>query len=175
MNYKLILTFIFGLIFNYSFACTCAPPRKLKEARKNELANSDIVLLGSIVELNEKEQKFTLVIMEVFKGTVKELDTLIFNNNYNCPPIVGSLGEWLIYGKKENLNYEINICGLSRSIDMPETNRYFNPMPPPPHPNSEITEVECDIIFKETLNRNRDFAQKELEIELSWLRQANEN
>ena len=171
-----LLTIIFmlqmSLISMNSFACICSADMELQEARDYEYEKSEIVIVGEITYLSSDKKAFEIKILEKLKGDFQVGQVLQGKNNYYCEPIIDSLGTWLIYGGTENGKLTINECGLSRSFDKPEENLFFRPPPPPPpsHPDSIIDKRAREKEFMERIEEYKTIAFKELEVELTQLR-----
>ncbi len=171
---KQTLTILFTLITTYVFACECSPSPQLTESQKKEFKQSDYVLVGEVLSISDDHTHFIIKLKEVFKGNLVVGQVLQFDNNYFCEPYVRQTGDWLVYGKVEDGQFTMNLCGLSRSLDNPEENRYFNGIgiPPPPPPGSAgLAEVETEESRSKRKAKMIETALVETRKELELLRE----
>ena len=169
---KIFLTTIFlFLIVTETYSCVCGPTIELNEIRNTEYSSAELIFIGEIISISADKKEFKIEVKEVFKGAIKKSQVLNGQNNIYCEPYVENIGEWLIYGKKENGKLKINICGLSRSLKKPYENKFFryNPIPPP-QDAEEKGILKIDRMNKEGLKQNNSKAFDELNEEIEWLR-----
>lgn len=187
---KLLATYITSLFListMHVFGCSCAPPT-LSIARNNEFNNSSVIVIAKVEKSQFIDSKhaneFTIKIVESFKG-----DFLIGNDykilsSIYCTPAIDT-GTFLLYLTKQDSNYWVNSCGLSRNVHTPENHNFFKtPPPPPPIGLNELTDsnqiqlklandsllVSYRTNLPDTRKQDKIRAKKELEIELEMLR-----
>ncbi len=108
---------ILGLLISFGTTiCVCQPPRPWEKATKMEFRDSETVFIGDVTICDDKE--YEIVVCEVFKGTIKNGQTIIGKNQGTCEPYIGKSGEWLLFGdfSTEFIVYE---CGTSSNINEP--------------------------------------------------------
>lgn len=151
MKKFMLLIFILLSINLYSFDCKVI-------AKDREYNYSDLVLLGKITQINSKF--FEVKVLELFKGNV--IDKIRFTiTNTTVNPTVGDI--WLLYStKNKNNEYQVSVCGNSRSFKFPFSKNSSN-FPKPP------SKINVDLIdmFSET---NFSLALLELNSDITNLR-----
>lgn len=168
-----ILLILFLCLTFQGFACTCMPPEKLNVVRKSEIASSNFIIIGNVIEISQDKLNLTVVVIEVFKGQNLCNDTIVMRNNYYCVPFVDITGEWLFYGNIFENEIYFNECGLSRSLEFPEQNSYFSYAPPP---GKEVeNSVALETKFEKERSKAKKYAHKKLTEEIEKLRSLRVN
>ena len=160
-------------------SCDCYDTKKLDIARQIEYDNSDIVILGEVIYVSNDLQNFKIKVLENYKGKLVEDQIVEGENHLYCFPNANKKGLWLIYGRIENGKLKPNACGLSRSLNSPNDNRYFMTPPPRPiHPDSIIVvnaeeKAKLEEKYMKRKEKYKQMAIKELNVELKQLREKN--
>ena len=163
------------LIFSFLdlVSCDCRTKKELEVARQTEFDFSDIVILGEVYFVSSDHMEFKIKVIEVFKGEFVIGQIIEGENHQYCEPNASSVGQWLIYGHIENGKLKTNICGLSRSLEYPENNRYFRAIPPPPkplYPKDSIKYKKALMNYEKIDKEYLNTAKEEINIEIEILR-----
>ena len=105
-------------------ACQC-PVSILNEA---ELAKYDIICKGKIshIELKKDKSSFSFDVQELYKGTITEKFTMLFNDLDPCKLNLREGDEWVIYTRfKQINNAELDMCSRSRMFFKNAKEDYF--------------------------------------------------
>jgi hypothetical protein len=168
-----LITLILTLFIHESFSCDCKDRKDLDSARIIEFNNSELVILGEVISISDDQLNYKVRVVEIFKGDLKTSQIIEAENHQYCVPFVYFTGKWLLYGSIQNGKFKVNICGLSRSLDFPEKNRYFRAPPPPPPPLYPRDSLKYKAILKESEGAEKEYkirARKELNKEIELLR-----
>ena len=131
LKFYLIILFLFPAI---SFCCSCNFELEYSESLEHEIKESECIFLADVVEIDTSTSTFKFIIIEEF-GVIEAGHSMIGNYNRYCGPIVDEPGLWLLYGNTNiDGQFSINSCGLTRSLNNPNSN-IISKIPPPNDPN----------------------------------------
>jgi hypothetical protein len=171
---KILLTILILTFFIHeSFSCDCKDRMDLNIARITEYNNSEIIFLGEVISISDDQLSYRVSVIEVYKGDLKTNQIIEGKNHQFCAPFINYTGQWLLYGNIENGKLKVNICGLTRSLEFPEQNRYFRAPPPPPPPLYPEDSMKYKTILSESEKAEKEYqiiARKEINKEIELLR-----
>ena len=160
------LVIIIFLISIKSFACECAI-KKLSEWQESELANSECIFIGEVIEVNDTDLTFKIKVTESLDGGDATGNIYVGKNWRYCNPYVENNGKWIVYGHMEEGFLRLNMCGISRSFDYP----FVNLIPPSPDLyENKMTAKERKEIIEKLRAENTNKALSDLEMEITALR-----
>lgn len=113
---NIIKYIIFLVLLSYrSFACQC-PLTALNEAETNKY---DIIFKGKItsVKLLKERSEAQFTIQELYKGSIGETFTILFNDADVCKLELQAGDEWIIYANFRQVNNaQLDFCSRSRKF-----------------------------------------------------------
>ena len=156
-----IILFLFSI---NSFGCDCKQ-KTLSEWQKYELENSDYIFVGEVIEVNDADLTFKVIVTEMLVGGDSIGHIYIGKNWEYCSPYIDKNGKWLVYGNMEGGFLRLTMCGISRSFSNP----IVNPIPPPTQLD-EMKIADKETEYKSLQAENRKTALSDLELEIAALR-----
>ncbi len=139
---QIILT---SILFSFSVERTYShedsAPQRLDSLQIQSIRSSDLIILGRFIQGDSVALTLKFYILEIFKGNYNK-DTIIIKWERHTHIFDLDKTLWLIYS---NINSDssviLNVKGLTRSIEHPETAGSYR-LPPPPSPSHKMTNGE---------------------------------
>ena len=150
-----------------SSVCTC-PPMRLADHQKEEVANSEYIFIGEVVEIDHSTDTYKIKVIEDLKNCDNEGVIYTGKNWASCSPYIDSKGKWLIYAKMEKDYLKVNLCGISRSLDNPQN--VFNSAPSP-LPKENETKREYRVRREKWKRANKEKSKEDLNKEIKALKE----
>jgi hypothetical protein len=125
-------------LYSYrSFACECLLKGWSVEMVDVDIKHSDLVFIGNRISYSREYPTigdYSLKVTEVFKGNIKEGDTINGKAFSGCSTGPYVEGLWIVYATQEEGGLiDMDGCGLSRSLHEPEV-----PLPAPTNFDEEL-------------------------------------
>ena len=167
---------LFFLLITFSthqvFPCICGQI-SLKKLQQNSYENSELILIGDVIEADQTNGTYTLQIVELLKGKYRSVT--IQGKTINSCSGFPEKGRWIIYGNIVEDFLDFSQCDMSRSFREPHwvfVNEYKPPAPPSPYEKKNAkSDVEYSLQFETALAEIRQQAITDLKNEIILLRE----